>query len=110
MLANNYNPFERGYVKTLRQPGGNVTGVFYRQQELAAKQLELLAEAFPEWKHVAVLWDTASEDTFRSAERAAQSMQLLLHPLHPLKLENPPYDFDAAFRTLAEGQSQTERP
>src|SRR5262249_12127616 len=35
MLANNYNPFERGYVRTLAQPGGNVTGLFYRQQELA---------------------------------------------------------------------------
>jgi putative tryptophan/tyrosine transport system substrate-binding protein len=35
MLANNYNPFERGYVQTLAQPGANVTGMFYRQQELA---------------------------------------------------------------------------
>ena len=53
---------------------------------------------------MAVLWDTTSEDTFGSAERAAHSMQLLLQSL---KLENPPYDFDVAFRTLAEGQSQT---
>jgi putative ABC transport system substrate-binding protein len=104
MLANNYNPFERGYVKSLRDPGGNVTGVFYRQPELAAKQLELLSEAFPGGRQIAILWDSVSEDTFRSAERAAQSMQLVLRSL---KLENPPYDFDAAFRTLAEGQSQS---
>ena len=31
MLANNYDPFARGYVKSLAQPGGNVTGLFYRQ-------------------------------------------------------------------------------
>ena len=74
MLANNYNPFERGYVRTLAQPGGNVTGLFYRQQELAAKQLELLIEAFPEPRRIAVLWDSISEDTFHSAEKAAQSM------------------------------------
>jgi putative ABC transport system substrate-binding protein len=104
MLANNYNPFERGYVKTLAQPGANVTGMFYRQQELASKQLELLSEAFPERRPVGVLWDYFSEDTFRSAERAAQSMRL---SLRSVKLENPPYDFDAAFRSLAEGQSQT---
>src|SRR5262245_28846431 len=73
MLANNYNPFERGYVRTLAQPGGNVTGLFYRQQELAAKQLELLIEAFPEPRRIAVLWDSISEDTFHSAEKAAQS-------------------------------------
>jgi putative tryptophan/tyrosine transport system substrate-binding protein len=78
MLANNYNPFERGYVKSLAQPGGNVTGVFYRQQELAAKQLELLVEAFPERKRVVVLWDSISEDTFHAAEHAADSMSLSL--------------------------------
>ena len=87
MLANNYNPFERGYVKTLAQPGANVTGMFYRQQELASKQLELLSEAFPERRQVGVLWDYFSEDTFRSAERAAQSMRL---SLRSVKLENPP--------------------
>ena len=100
MLANNYNPFERGYVRTLAQPGGNVTGLFYRQQELAAKQLELLIEAFPEPRRIAMLWDSISEDTFHSAEKAAQSMGL---SLGPLKLENPPYDFDAAFQMLAQG-------
>ena len=104
MLANNYNPFERGYVQTLAQPGANVTGMFYRQQELVSKQLELLSEAFPEWRQVGVLWDYVSEDTFRSAERTAQSMGL---SVRSVKLENPPYDFDAAFRSLAEGQTQT---
>ena len=101
MLANNYNPFERGYVKTLAQPGGNVTGLFYRQQELAAKQLELLIEAFPEQRRIAVLWDSISEDTFHSAEKAARSMGL---SLNPLKLENPPYDFYATFQILAQGE------
>jgi putative ABC transport system substrate-binding protein len=104
MLANNYNPFERGYVKSLARPGSNVTGVFYRQQELAAKQIELLVEAFPERTRLAVLWDSVSEDTFQAAERSAQSMRL---SLRPLKLEKPPYDFEAAFRTLAQAESQT---
>ena len=47
IVAINYDPIERGYVKSLAQPGGNITGVFYRQLELAAKEVELLAEAFP---------------------------------------------------------------
>jgi putative tryptophan/tyrosine transport system substrate-binding protein len=97
MLANNYNPFERGYVKNLAEPGGNVTGVFYRQQELAAKQLELLLEAFPERKRVAVLWDSVSEDTFHAAEHAAGSMSL---SLDSFKLDNPPYDFEAVFQNM----------
>ena len=57
MLASNYDPFVRGYVQSLAKPGGNVTGLFYRQPELAVKRLELMVEAFPERTRVAILWD-----------------------------------------------------
>jgi putative ABC transport system substrate-binding protein len=103
MLANNYDPFARGYVKSLSEPGGNISGVFYQQPELAVKQLELLVEAFPDRKHLATLWDAQSADQANAVERAAQSMSL---SLRTLKLENPPYDFDAAFRTLSQGGAQ----
>jgi putative ABC transport system substrate-binding protein len=103
MLANNYDPFARGYVKSLVQPGGNVTGLFYRAPELAVKQLELLAEAFPERTRVAVLMDSASVDQLSAVERAAQSMRL---SLRSLKLENPPYDFQTAFQTLVHDEAQ----
>jgi len=103
MLATNYDPFARGYVKSLAQPGGNITGLFYRQRELAVKQLELLVEAFPERTRIAVLWDGASEDQFSAIKRAAPSMR---QSLRSLKLENPPYDFDAAFRAAVEGEAQ----
>ena len=54
MLASNYDPIARGYVASLARPGGRVTGFFYRQPELT---LELLAEAFPGMRRLAVLWD-----------------------------------------------------
>jgi putative ABC transport system substrate-binding protein len=98
VLANNFDPIARGYVRSLSHPGGNITGVFYRAPELAAKQLELLAEAFPERQRVAALWDQDSKDQFEVAQRAAEAMGLTLVPV---KLENPPYDWDAAFHTLA---------
>ena len=103
MLAINYDPIERGYVKSLAQPGGHVTGLFYRQPELATKQLELLVEAFPERRRVTALWDVVSEEQFRAAERTAQSMRL---SLRSLKLENPPYDFDAAIRRAVQDEAQ----
>jgi ABC-type uncharacterized transport system substrate-binding protein len=37
MLANNYDPIARGYVTSLARPGGRITGLFYRQPELAQK-------------------------------------------------------------------------
>jgi putative ABC transport system substrate-binding protein len=103
ILAVNYDPIERGYVSSLAHPGGNITGVFYRQPELAAKQLELLTQAFPSATRLGVLWDALSADQFVAAEPVARARQLALQPQ---KLEKPPYDFAAAFRMLAEGGAQ----
>jgi putative tryptophan/tyrosine transport system substrate-binding protein len=103
ILAVQYDPVERGYVTSLARPGGNITGVFYRSLELAQKQLELLAEAFPERTRLAVLWDVDSADQFNAAEVTAKSLPL---EFRSLKLERPPYDFDATFRTLAQDSAQ----
>jgi ABC-type uncharacterized transport system substrate-binding protein len=101
MVAINYDPIARGYVKSLAQPGGNVTGMVLRQTELAQKQVELLTQAFPGKTRIAMLWDSFTADQFDAAERLAKSLQL---EVSSLKLDNPPYDFDAAFRTLANGR------
>src|SRR5262249_7072613 len=103
VIAINYDPIERGYVKSLARPGGNITGVFYRQLELAAKEVELLREAFPERTRLAILWDALSSDEFKAAEQAAKLHSL---EIQSLKLENPPYDFAAAFRNLMAGGAQ----
>jgi putative ABC transport system substrate-binding protein len=103
VMANNFDPIARGYVASLSHPGGNITGLFYRQPELAAKQLELLVEAFPDRKRVGVLWDHDSADQLDAAQRVGQPMSLTLLPV---KLENPPYGWDTAFRTLTQGEAQ----
>jgi putative ABC transport system substrate-binding protein len=100
MIAINFDPIARGYVSSLARPGGNVTGIFFRQLELAQKQLELLTQAFPGKTKAAALYDALSADQFMAAAHSAESMNL---ELRGLKLENPPYDFDAAFRVLAQG-------
>jgi putative tryptophan/tyrosine transport system substrate-binding protein len=74
MWAINYDPIARGYVKSLARPGGNITGVVSLQTELAAKQVELLTEAFPERVRLAVLYDGNSADQFAAAERQARSL------------------------------------
>jgi putative ABC transport system substrate-binding protein len=104
MMAANYDPFASGYVKSLARPDGNVTGVFLRQTELAEKQTELLWQAFPDRTRIGILWDAISADQFSAAERRAKIFGL---QVHPLKLENPPYDFEAAFGSLAAASTQT---
>ena len=46
-LAVDFDPLAKGYVANLSHPGGNVTGIFVRQIELAAKRVEIAREAFP---------------------------------------------------------------
>ena len=103
ILATNYDPIAHGYVKSLARPSGNITGIVSLQTELAAKQVELLAEAFPDRRRLAVLYDQELADQFAAAERQARSLRL---DVRSLKLENPPYDFEAAFGSLAEGSPQ----
>jgi putative ABC transport system substrate-binding protein len=98
MLANNYDPIARGYVASLARPGGRITGWFSRQPELGQKRVELLSEAFPARRRLAILWDANSSETFQAAEATAKSLGL---QVHSVPLQHPPYDFDAAFRSVA---------
>jgi putative tryptophan/tyrosine transport system substrate-binding protein len=103
MVAVNFDPIEHGLVASLARPGGNVTGIFLRQVELAQKQLELMTQALPGRIRAAVLYDALSADQFAAARQEAQRMGL---QLSPLKLENPPYDFKQAFDVLAGASPQ----
>lgn len=103
IAAVNFDPIAHGYVKSLARPGGSVTGVVLRQTELAEKQVELLTQAFPERKRLAMLWDAISADQFSAAERRAKALGL---DVVSINLEKLPYDFPAAFRKLTEGRAE----
>jgi putative ABC transport system substrate-binding protein len=50
------DPVGLGIIGSLAHPGGNFTGVTYSEAALGAKRLELLVDALPDAKRVAVLW------------------------------------------------------
>jgi ABC-type uncharacterized transport system substrate-binding protein len=100
VVAVNYDPVARGYAASIAHPGGNVTGVYSQSLAVVAKQLELLHELAPDERRVAVLWGAETADEFAAAQIAATRLGL---ELRGLKLGDPPYDLEAAFRTLAEG-------
>jgi len=52
---------------------------------------------------LAVIYDGLSADQFDAAQRPAELLRL---EVQSLALENPPYDFDAAFHRLAERSPQ----
>jgi ABC-type uncharacterized transport system substrate-binding protein len=103
MIAVNFDPTATGYVSNIARPDKNITGLVYRAPDLAAKQLEILVEALPNDKPIAVLWETASAEQFDAAQRAARSLHI---ELRSHKLEHLPFDFDEAFRAIAQDGSR----
>ncbi len=68
-------------VKSVREPGGNITGVRYPGPEMQAKRLEILAELAPEAKRVWIGYDQNSRNTAPSLEAmrpAASSLGITL--------------------------------
>lgn len=51
------NPIATGFVSNLARPGGNVTGISNLSGELASKRLQLLKEAVPAARRVAVMFN-----------------------------------------------------
>jgi len=90
-------------VSNIARPDRNITGLVSRAPELAAKQLELLVEAFPDRQPIAALWEPASAEQFDAVQHIAQSVHIALRS-H--KVENPPFDFDDAFRAIAQDGSR----
>jgi putative ABC transport system substrate-binding protein len=79
-------PVRNGWVKSLAHPGGNVTGFFLDLVGMSAKWLQLLAEAVPSVRRVALLRDTASGPAQIAAARDAASSFSLQH--QTVEIEN----------------------
>jgi putative ABC transport system substrate-binding protein len=50
-------PVEAGFIASLAKPGGNITGNAFHTIDTAAKQFELMGEAFPSSKRYMMLWN-----------------------------------------------------
>ena len=94
-------PVGLGLIASLARPGGNVTGVSYSVgTDIFGKDLELLKEAVPKVRRIAVLSNPDSPAqplTISNIKSAARSLGLQL-----LLLEaRAPGDFDGAFAAMA---------
>jgi len=89
-----------GLVASLARPGGNVTGSTGIIPEVTAKRLELLKDAFPRTRQVAVLFNPdnpAQSQSLRPVEATAKSLKLELHQFGIRR----PGDIDSAFAAMA---------
>ena len=81
VMTGSIDPVGQGFVRSLRLPGGNFTGLTLQLAETTGKRLELITELVPSVAHVAVLWDSLSRLSWQAAEAAARERGLKLHSL-----------------------------
>ena len=93
ITAIEYDPVEVGLVTSISRPGGNITGVHFRQVETSGKRVELLKEAVPGLSRVAVFVEAGGKFQLDETARAARSFGIALGIT---ELSDPP-DFDKAF-------------
>jgi putative ABC transport system substrate-binding protein len=96
------DPVQAGFARSLRQPGGNITGLFLDHPSLAGKWLELIREAVPGIRRIAVLVDTTTGPwQLASIKRAAEKLRI---ELQVLEVRNPG-DLDQALGAAVKGGS-----
>jgi putative tryptophan/tyrosine transport system substrate-binding protein len=101
-LAVDFDPLAKGYVANLSHPGGNVTGIFVRQLELAAKRIEIAREAFPRATVVGIAFDAGSREQRDAAAEAARKLGL-----EPRMIEiKGEHDYGGAFSAMNDARGQ----
>jgi putative ABC transport system substrate-binding protein len=94
-----------GLVQSLARPGGNLTGSSFFFPELNAKRIEMLKEALPSLKRVAVLMNDSNPGnvvTFDAMRRTARTVGIDVVQI----LARSPEDFDGAFERIVRSRCE----
>ena len=70
-----FDPVRSGLVQSLAHPAGNVTGVSIQQPDLVGKRLELLRQAIPKLRRLAILADAGYAEPMLEADRVKSMAQ-----------------------------------
>jgi putative ABC transport system substrate-binding protein len=93
------DPEALGFVRTLAQPGGSITGLTWQTREAVPKRLQLLAEAVPRLSRVAVLWDATEPARRRQVEEAEEAAPKLGVALQLFEVRSPG-ELEGAFAAM----------
>lgn len=106
VMASVADPVALGIVQSLRRPGGNVTGTSYSfDLDIFAKHLQLLHEAVPSARKVAVLWNPGNPGhviAVRNVGATARSLGIALHFVEAREPEN----LESAFADMDRQRAQ----
>jgi putative ABC transport system substrate-binding protein len=95
------DPVREGYVASLRQPGGNITGVTWFNLQVGGKGLGLFRQLVPNATLIGLMVNPRLPESNRvrdDVQAAARALGVQLFVLNA----STPSDIDAAFATLRE--------
>jgi ABC-type uncharacterized transport system substrate-binding protein len=95
------DPVRLGLVASLNRPGGNITGVTQRSEEVAQKRIELAHELVPTATVVALIVNPTrptAESVTTSSRKAAETLGLQFDVLHA----STEAELDGAFTTFSQ--------
>jgi putative tryptophan/tyrosine transport system substrate-binding protein len=98
------DPVSSGYVASLNRPGGNVTGVNFLAEEVAAKRFELLRELLPKATMTALLVNPDSPTSQAERQLVEATARAVGHEILILNASTA-RDVEAAFSTLVESKA-----
>jgi putative ABC transport system substrate-binding protein len=95
------DPVGAGFVASLAQPGGNVTGLSALNPELGTKRLEILKDAVPKLTRVGLLRQPEESLQLKELRPAALALKL---KLEEIKTEADTKGLESAFQTAKQKQ------
>lgn len=104
VMAQDRDPVGNGFVASLAQPGGNITGLSTHFPEISGKQLEILKETVPRLSRVTVFGSStnpANAQALRELDLAAGALGITLHYVDIRRS----VDIDSAFRGAGGGRA-----
>jgi len=105
------DPVKAGFARSFAQPGGNVTGCFLDQASLTRKWLDLIGEAVPNTRRIAVLRDPSTGPWQLAAIKAgAEDLQIDLQVLEVRSVEELDHAVEVAVRDGSRALVQLSSP
>jgi putative ABC transport system substrate-binding protein len=105
VMAASGDPLGAGVVTGLARPGGNVTGLSALTAEVSGKRMQLLKDAVPGIKRIAMVLDTGSglaTQQWRATEQSARSLGVEPHLVEITKADDLGPAFDLVIKHRAE--------
>jgi len=99
VFPNTGDPIAYGFVKSLAQPGGNMTGVSNVSGDIVAKHLEMLLGMVSKLSRVAVLFNPSNKSNIQNLERVQSAAQKMSVKILPAEARTAP-EIDKAFSAM----------